>query len=118
MQRVGESHREHACSLAIVTDGSSGRGPRTTVVLRVQYVGAGCAQPDFVLAGERQAGIAGGKRAFASRGRRGALALPVLPGVGGGEDHRVAVHRVPGNYAVVAIPEGDAVEETFGIGIG
>ncbi len=118
VQWIGESHGEHSCAPAIVTNGRLRGGPCAAVVFRMEHVRGGCSEPDFMLARERQAGVAGGECAFASRRGRGLLTLPVLAAIIGSEDYGMPVHRISRDNSVITIPESDAIEEAFGIGIG
>ena len=121
LRAVGEGEREdarprrHRC----------GSGVAATLQVRPRSLewktraapGAASAEPGFARAEQGEAGIAGGEGAFVGQSGGRIAAFPVDAAIVGGANFGAAIQLVADDDAVVGVPEGDGVEETFGIGV-
>src|SRR4051794_27432944 len=77
-------------------------------------------EPGIVLAESGNAGAAGGKSAFTRQRRRHIFDCYRIPrhAVRGGDQWKLAVHRIAYGDAVRAVPEGKAIIKSLGIAVG
>src|SRR5579871_2629516 len=81
---------------------------------------ASCAEPDVVLTESRNAGAAGGERAFTGQRSRHVFDRHGIPGhaVRGSDQREFAVYRIAYGNSMRTVPESKAIIKSFRIAVG